>query len=162
MLNVLPPHSGKIPPLFYIHRGEYPFPFLYFSGSSAVEEPFAGGGEKRCGGLLTAVEELFAGGGEERCGGLLMKVSASGGETEGEMVGLNPEEPFSSMKNCRLHAFHVQWKLVNTNSRGPPTVFTLKGVSLYIRAKFRMLLNKENFSREHSERIQFATAWNAQ
>ena len=37
----------------------------------------------------------------------------------------------------------------------------LKGVSPYIRAKFRMLLNKGNISREHSERIQFATAWNA-
>ena len=34
----------------------------------------------------------------------------------------------------------------------------LKGVSPYIRAKFRMLLNKGNISREHSERIQFATA----
>ena len=37
----------------------------------------------------------------------------------------------------------------------------LKKVSPYIRAKFRMLLNKGNISREHSERIQFATAWNA-
>ena len=38
----------------------------------------------------------------------------------------------------------------------------LKGVSPYTRAKFRMLLNKGNISREHSERIQFATtAWNA-
>ena len=38
---------------------------------------------------------------------------------------------------------------------------TLKGVSPYIRAKFRMLLNEGNISREHSERIQFATALNA-
>ena len=37
-------------------------------------------------------------------------------------------------------------------------MFILKGVSPYIRAKFRMLLNKGNISREHSERIQFATA----
>ena len=40
-----------------------------------------------------------------------------------------------------------------------PVVRLLKGVSPYIRAKFRMLLNKGNISREHSERIQFATAW---
>ena len=39
--------------------------------------------------------------------------------------------------------------------------FSLKGVSPYIRAKFRMLLNKGNISREHSERIQFATTQNA-
>ena len=35
------------------------------------------------------------------------------------------------------------------------SVLFLKGVSPYIRAKFRMLLNKGNISREHSERIQF-------
>ena len=35
---------------------------------------------------------------------------------------------------------------------------SLKEVSPYIRAKFRMLLNKGNISREHSERISFATA----
>ena len=34
----------------------------------------------------------------------------------------------------------------------------LKGVSPYIRAKFRILLNKGSISREHSETIQFATA----
>ena len=33
----------------------------------------------------------------------------------------------------------------------------LKGVLLYTRAKFRMLLNKGNISCEHNERIQFAT-----
>ena len=32
----------------------------------------------------------------------------------------------------------------------------LKGVSPYIRAKFRMLLNKGNISREYSERIFFS------
>ena len=48
------------------------------------------------------VEEPFAGGGEERCGGPLTEVSASGGETEEEVVGLNPEEIFTSMKNCIL------------------------------------------------------------
>ena len=66
---------------------------------TAVEEPFAGRGEERCGESLTAVEEPFAGGGEEKGGGeepleeFLAgeeqgeKVSASGGETEGEVHG---------------------------------------------------------------------------
>ena len=37
----------------------------------------------------------------------------------------------------------------------------LKGVSPYIRAIFRMLLNIVSISLEHSERIQFATALKA-
>ena len=63
--------------------------------------------------------------------------------------GINWENPGGLSSPMNLATEPAKWRGCNG---------TLKGVSPYIRAKFRMLLNKGNISREHSERIQFATA----